>query len=239
MKNPYTNTMGIEDPEYFCGREEEIERIYSNLCKQTPISISVIGERRTGKTSLLEYISDPYAISFVIEKYNREYGLGLDFDPKKFIFVYVDLQFAGAMSECEFWRFVLEETLEKVKGDATLEEELKQVLSKNDIKITDIRRLVRKINRDGYRLIYLFDEFESLIGNENLDISFYKGLRGLAKELSLVTSTKKSLYELTIPKEGVSKEDLGSEFFNIFAVPYIKLGLFNESDVYRLMGLVS
>lgn len=226
--------MGIEDPEYFCGREEEIKSIYSNLCKPTPIYISVIGERRMGKTSLLEYIANPSVISSNIEKYNRDYKL--DLDPKKFIFVNVDLQLAGAMSEYEFWRFILDETLENVK-DATLKEEVKQILSKDDIKIIDVRKLGKKIRRSGYTLIYLFDEFESLIGNENIDISFYKGLRSLIKVLSLITSTKKSLYELTIPKEELKEYLSTSEFFNIFAVPYIKLDLFNESDVCKLMGL--
>jgi hypothetical protein len=234
MQNPYTNTGGIEDPEYFCGREEEIKSIYSNLCKPTPIYISVIGERRMGKTSLLAYIANPSVISSNIEKYNRDYNL--DLDPKKFIFVNVDLQLAGAMSEYEFWRFILDETLENVK-DATLKEEVKQVLSKDDIKIIDVSKLGKKIRRSGYKLIYLFDEFESLIGNENMDISFYSGLRSLIKVLSLITSTKKSLYELTIPKEKLKKYLSTSEFFNIFAVPYIKLDLFNESDVCKLMGL--
>ena len=230
-KNPYTSTRGIENPEYFCGCEKEIERIYGNLLNPTPISISVIGERRIGKTALLEYISNPFSI----EKIIREYGL--DLDPRKFVFVYVDLQFAGSMNESEFWKFVLELTLEKVKGNATLEENINEFQCNNNLKSNDINKLARKISSDGYRLIYLLDEFESLIGNESLKISFYKGLRALAKELSFVTATKKSLYELTIPKEGANKEDLGSEFFNIFNIPYIKLDLFNESDVNKLMGL--
>lgn len=230
-KNPYTSTRGIENPEYFCGCEKEIERIYGNLLNPTPISISVIGERRIGKTALLEYISNPFSI----EKIIREYGL--DLDPRKFVFVYVDLQFAGSMNESEFWKFVLEETSEKVKDNATLEENVKQFQGKNDLKSSDINKLARKISSDGYRLIYLLDEFESLIGNESLKICFYQGLRALAKELSFVTATKKSLYDLTIPKEGVNKEDMGSEFFNIFNIPYIKLDLFNENDINKLMGL--
>ena len=230
-KNPYISIRGIEDPEYFCGREKEIERICGTLFNPTPISISVIGERRIGKTALLEYISYPFLIEKIVTKYD------LNINPKKFIFVYVDLQFAGSMDESEFWDFVLELTLEKVNGNAILEEHINQFRCKNDLKSNDINKLARKLSSDGYRLIYLLDEFESLIGNEYLKISFYKGLRALAKELSFVTATKKSLYELTIPKEGANKEDLGSEFFNIFSIPYIKLDLFNKSDVYELMGL--
>lgn len=53
MKNPFTCRGRIEDPNLFWGRSEEIRDIKTRLA--TMQNVSVVGERRIGKSSLLYY----------------------------------------------------------------------------------------------------------------------------------------------------------------------------------------
>ena len=51
--NPFTYGNPISDPQRFIGRRREVEQIYSRLLNPEFESSSIVGERRTGKTSLL------------------------------------------------------------------------------------------------------------------------------------------------------------------------------------------
>jgi serine/threonine protein kinase len=51
QRNPYLNRVMIANPSEFFGRDRDIRRIYSRLDAQRPQSISVVGERRIGKSS--------------------------------------------------------------------------------------------------------------------------------------------------------------------------------------------
>ena len=47
------NRVMIQDIEEFYGRDVEVEKIYSRIGSSRPQSISIVGERRIGKSSLL------------------------------------------------------------------------------------------------------------------------------------------------------------------------------------------
>src|SRR5205823_2427048 len=61
MSNPYT-IRPVTAPEYFVpargGRGTQARRILHNICRANPLpdSVSIVGERRFGKTSLLGYL---------------------------------------------------------------------------------------------------------------------------------------------------------------------------------------
>src|SRR6266567_9526318 len=78
--NPFTYGNPISHPTRFFGRQHEIEQIFSRLRNVEFESSSLVGERRIGKTSLLNYVAHP--------DIRRAHGL----DPDKYLFVYVDLQ---------------------------------------------------------------------------------------------------------------------------------------------------
>jgi hypothetical protein len=58
-RNPYLNRVAIKDPKQFFGRTREVSKIFSRIGASRPQSISVVGERRIGKSSLLYYINHP------------------------------------------------------------------------------------------------------------------------------------------------------------------------------------
>ncbi len=54
LPNPFTQRGAIRDPAQFFGRQAELNQIFSCIGKMQ--SVSVVGERRIGKSSLLHYI---------------------------------------------------------------------------------------------------------------------------------------------------------------------------------------
>jgi len=56
--NPFTYGNPISDPRRFFGREREIELVFSRLRNAEFESSSLVGERRIGKTSVLNYLAD-------------------------------------------------------------------------------------------------------------------------------------------------------------------------------------
>lgn len=66
--NPFIYGKPILDPDRFCGRAEEVRRVFA--CQRKAESVSIVGERRIGKISLLEYIED--------QGVREKHGLGLE-----------------------------------------------------------------------------------------------------------------------------------------------------------------
>jgi len=79
-KNPYLNRVMIKRQNDFYGRKKEVRKIYSRLDAPQPQSISIVGDRRIGKSSLLNYI---------YTKNNRKQYMQ---NHDSSIFVYLDFQ---------------------------------------------------------------------------------------------------------------------------------------------------
>ena len=54
--NPYTNRVMINNKRFFFNRFSEIERIFSRIGGERPQSVSVVGKRKIGKSSLLFHV---------------------------------------------------------------------------------------------------------------------------------------------------------------------------------------
>ena len=94
--NPFTYGNPIPDSGRFFGRSREVEQVFSRLRNEEFESSSVVGDRRIGKTSLLNYLADP--------RVRAAHDLG----PEQYIFVYVDLQMVDeAMGPEQLWRLLL------------------------------------------------------------------------------------------------------------------------------------
>src|SRR5215471_18537554 len=76
--NPYLNRTAIREDRDFFGRRREMATIFSRIEAREPQSVSIVGERRMGKSSLLR----------ALLRRRTEF---LD-RPDEFIFVHLDLQ---------------------------------------------------------------------------------------------------------------------------------------------------
>jgi hypothetical protein len=203
QKNPFFHRGPIKDIDHFIGRDGIVSHIFDRL--RHAEDCSIIGPRAIGKTSLLHYIS------------HKELVRKNHLDPRKYLFVYHDLQrFGEKVTVDDFYYEMLSKTSSQViHGDLISENEIKQINkeSTNVIKETnralfemkDLEDLIGALSERDYKVVYMFDEFESIANNPSFDFSFYGQLRALsgnpAYKVAFITASKKSMYELTFVED--------------------------------------
>ena len=202
LENPFFHRGPIRDPEYFYNREREAKRALQMLGKRQ--SVSVIGPRKIGKTSLLFHISQPEVI--------QQHGL----DPSKHLFVYVNCEDLGRLDRDILYTLLMGE----IADQATRQEHYVS-FPVRPISHLEFERAIGQVCHLNLKLILLFDEFELLSRNQNLGFEFFSGLRSLTTRFDVAYLTVSRRPLLALPHS-----DEYSPFFNIF-VP-LRLGLFSQ-----------
>ena len=217
--NPFTYGNPISDPARFFGRRREIEQIFSRLRNAEFESSSVVGEYRTGKTSLFKYLSHPSVI--------KAQGL----DPRRFVFLYDDLgMLSKATTPTRFWQRLLRKISRKV-GEPGLKAIAREAGKAKTIDTYTLADFFDIVDEQGWHVILLLDEFENVTKSPAFGPDFFTGLRSLAihHPLALITSSRRELIDLCH-----SKEVSSSPFFNIFA--NINLRLFTPEEAQELIS---
>lgn len=197
-RNPYLNRVAIKDPKQFFGRTREVSKIFSRIGASRPQSISVVGERRIGKSSLLYYINHPEIRARFLDR------------TASYAFAFIDLQQKRRLTLTEFFKelFAL---LAKEIGDDSL----------NSLEPTfdSVRSVLETFRRDSRKLIVLFDEFDAITTNRAFDLEFYSFLRSVANnyDVAYVTSSARDLQELCH-----TQLIADSPFFNIFTNVFLR-----------------
>jgi AAA-like domain len=217
--NPFTYGNPISDPRRFFGRAREVAQIFGRLGNEEFESSSVVGDRRIGKTSLLNYLADP--------DIRAAHGL----KPERYHFFYVDLQMVDErMGPEQLWRrlLVLMRRYCTAEGIARVLATLERC---ERLTTFDLDELFQEVDDNGLHIVFLLDEFERVTENVNFAPDFYYGLRSLMirHKVALVTSSRLELIELC-----QSEAVRSSPFFNIFA--NINLRLFSEADWQLLIS---
>ncbi|MBN1812621.1 MAG: AAA-like domain-containing protein [Anaerolineae bacterium] len=211
--NPFTYGNPISAPARFFGRKAEVEQVYTRLLNAEFESSSIVGERRAGKTSLLNYIAHPSTA--------QAHGLA----PDRYIFVYVDLQMVDQKTTpSRFWSRLLHRVARELK-DEELQAEFEEAIGQEVIDNYTLDDLFSFTDERDLGFILLLDEFENVTENANFDTDFFYGLRALAihHNLALITASRQELITLCH-----SDAVRASPFFNIFA--NVNLPAFNEED---------
>jgi serine phosphatase RsbU (regulator of sigma subunit) len=192
--NPYLNRTMIRDIKDFYGRKREVARIYSRIGTAHPQSVSIVGPRRIGKSSLL---------NFIYQAENREKYLKDASRSHKFIFI--DFQERKKISLPEFFSALFDLLSREFQGQLRISEAPSY---------EGLKEVVTQIQQQGLKLIMLFDEFDSITQNPNFDMEFFAFLRALANryDVAYVMSSGRHLQELCH-----TKEIADSPFFNIFS----------------------
>src|SRR5215471_2353155 len=197
-RNPYLIRVAIKDISQFFGRAREVSRIFSRLGASRPQSISVVGDRRIGKSSLLYYISNP-EIRFRF----------LD-EPSSYVFAFIDLQQKRRLTPSELFRELFSLIAREI-GDRSLVD--------LDSTYDSVRGLLERFWREERKLVVLFDEFDTITTNRAFDLEFYSFLRSIANnyDVAFVTSSARDLQELCR-----SQFIADSPFFNIFTNVFLR-----------------
>jgi class 3 adenylate cyclase len=204
-ENPYFHRGPIKETRYFYGRARETALALQMV--RNGQSVSVIGPRRVGKTSLLLHLADTAV--------QAEHG----FAPRQSLFVYIDGQALGGSSESDTLRITFQEVAIQTDQEAV---GIHQVVD-----CRSFEQAVRELVEPGQQLVFLIDEFECLGENQSLGTHFFSFLRSLTLRYSIVTASQAPLLAL------IGKGQVGSHFFNVFEPIY--LGLFSEDDAYCLI----
>ena len=213
--NPFYYGSVIKDINLFVGRNQEIAEIYEAV--RSSASVSIVGERRLGKSSLLMHLVDPQV--------RENNGL----DASRFIFVYFDFLGYSSITPTELWRRLLTNVLEQIPSPG-LATQTQTLLSQEKIEIADLEWLLKRYKDVNINLILLFDEFDSVAQNPNFDLTFFGGLRNLSRySLSYIIASHRALSELSF----FHPEAVVSPFFNIFR--RINLGGFSRDEINVLL----
>ncbi len=211
VQNPFGLRGGIE-PERFIVPERLIREITEDLVKKQ--SISIVGARMMGKTSLLKFLASPRC-----RAYYRESG-----QVPELQFVYFDFQEYSRKS-----RNALLPELAHAMSDALSDKERFQgqthAEALNWIKQTVGRR------RTGDRLwILLFDEFDRVVELRGIDKPFFDELRSLPQHynICLVIASRQQVSDLPLPQSVGT-----SPFFNFLKEHF--LAVWDEPVARSLM----
>ncbi len=206
--NPYLSRTMIRRPEQFFGREREVRRVFALLDADPPASVSIVGDRRIGKSSLLNFVYQPS---------NRVRHLR---QPERMVMAFLDLQQKDMTVE-SFARLLI--------GTTRLEAGDLVDLSDCSHDLDGIREMVIRMQKLELRLVVILDEFERLAGT-NFTLGFFGFLRHLANnyDVAYVTSSMHDLPSLCHDK-AISE----SPFFNFFTT--IRLSAFEFEEAKELI----
>jgi len=209
-RNPYLNRVAIKDPEQFFGRTREVSKIFSRIGASRPQSISVVGERRIGKSSLLNFINDRQVRQRFLDQ------------PERYAFAFIDLQQKRRLTLIEFFKELFS-LLAKETGDKSL--------ARLKPSFDSLRTVLEHFRRDERKLVVLFDEFDAITTNQAFDLEFFSFLRSIANnyDVAYVTSSARDLQELCH-----TQLIADSPFFNIFTNVFLRA--FTRKEALELIG---
>ena len=190
------------------GREQKIHEISSYLRRSDkPGSISVLGERRMGKSSLLNQV------------------VGVLAAEENLVTLHGTAQDLGDIKKTNFFSM-----LHLAIGRA-----LGHVVKKPAKEYVVLRKAVEQWARQGYRFVLVLDEFEALTANKKLDSEFFGNLRALGERLEyrfgFALASRRPLDVLCREHRVES-----SSFWYIFGLPHV-LGLLGDQEVLDLITL--
>jgi len=208
-RNPYLNRVMIRDIESFFGRKKEVAKLFSRISAVYPQSISIVGPRKIGKSSLLNFISNKSIRGKYLEA------------PDDYAFVFMDLQERRNIALLDFFRSLFDLLSDELGGRIAVEEEPDY---------GGLKKLLLRLKREKIKLIVLFDEFDAITENKNFGADFFAFLRSMANnyDVAYITSSGRDLQELCH-----TQEIADSPFFNIFSALYLRA--FDRGDAIDLI----
>lgn len=212
IDNPYFHRGAIRRLEDFIGREAEVSQILGLL--RNGQSVSLIGPRRIGKSSLLLHLCHTDV--------RASFGL----EPPRALFVMLDSQeLAGSPPEEVY------ELMYTGLVDAAAQAGLSITTTEEPGTYRALDRALQQVAQRQIGMVVLLDEFELLAANRHLTPYFFARLRGLTTKygLAFLTTSQRPLFAIT-----AEEEVLSSPFFNIFVT--VPLGLFSEEEARRLIA---
>ncbi|MCP4154485.1 MAG: tetratricopeptide repeat protein, partial [bacterium] len=215
--NPYKwrNRLPAESKMFF-GRQREMRRLWDLLEGESPQHISIVGERRIGKSSLA------YRLFHELKKETAALAIYLDCH---------QLPKTGESGDTQetFYRRLSRSFKEALATNNTVSETLGKETGEFG-NYREFRRFVGAVSGNNIKLVMFLDEFEHLPKKGFADNSFFSNLRALGDapdfSLAFVTLSKRKLKELT------HQSIQTSGFYNIFET--VIIGLLDHESIKQM-----
>jgi len=188
-QNPFALSEPVTKPTYFYGQRNDIQRVFARIGATRPQSISILGEKAMGKTSLLNTLTNPETKEELLS------------EPDLFLFGHIHLRERDDWEPELFFR-ALTDALRVTHRDLP-----------SASKYDEFRALIQHLDSDGLSLVAFLDDFDVITQSQAFPLTFFSFLRSMANTYNVgyVTSSSESLQRLC-----VSKDVEESPFFNIF-----------------------
>lgn len=194
MRMPYVVGPPVKLPSDFFGRAEQTRQFFETLAGPQLQCVSVLGLRRAGKTSFLQYVAHPEVMATYLP------------DPQRYVMIYIDI--SACKSPADFYTRVYRRLLNALPRSISAAER-----SQIAADVYTLESLLYEFH--GRRVVLLMDEFDHLRSAAFSD-DFMTELRALAGvwnyELGYVTA---SYWDLSRIGNFVGLPPT-SPFYNIF-----------------------
>jgi hypothetical protein len=190
-ENPFYMLNPISDPTQFYGQSLMLDPIYSTI--KHGQSVSLVGPRRTGKSSILRCMG------------HLEIQARFRYDLSRLVFVYLDLRTYLKKTCSDFFDDVSRKIISACSGELTFQ--LPPVEGEDKFS-----QLLEQVTQQGFHIVLLLDAFDNVIRNQQFDPEFFLFLRAqaMAGQVCYVTASISPLSDISHP--GIKT----SPFFNIF-----------------------
>ena len=185
--------------ENFYNRKDEVEMATGFLKRLQ--NFSVVGERRIGKTSFLEYVLSQDVL--------QAYGI----DPENHILVYLSLNGLYGISR----ELLISAIVKQITEQTQVETDSPNIFD-------TLKAHIRKLALDGKNLVIALDEFECIAPILDSDFSYW--LRFIFQEQNVVAITSSQ----TTVRELETSGGTASPLFNIFGNIFLGLFLRKETE---------
>jgi len=181
----------VTDIKNFIGRVSLASKIYSRIGAGRPQSVSIVGDLKIGKTSLINYLTDPQIMKTYLDS------------PASYIFIKISISENNIETLEQFVKLLSDQISQKS------EYPFDNTLSYYDW----FKKAAEALTKEGRKLIIFLDDFNLITQNENFPLEFFSFLRSMANNYNVayVTTSYHDLQKLCI-----SKDVEESPFFNIF-----------------------
>ena len=214
MENFFDNPTTLRDPEHFVGREEQLKRIFGLLKARQ--SISLVGPRRFGKTSLLTCLRS----SEIQQKFN--------FDGSRFLFLYLDLQKRSMKVRVDFF----DEVHRTLKEQS---QHLGYTVTEGFDKDDEFDALLDEFQQHHLHPVLMMDAFDEIMQYQPINENGLGFLRSEGSEgkISYITSSMEQLVPIFRELLPGNAKIGSSPFYNIFAT--IRLTPFSVQEAQTLL----
>lgn len=208
--NPFFHRGAIRRAEEFHGRFDQLSQILGLF--RNGQSVSVVGPRRIGKSSLLLHLRRPTT--------QQESEMA----PTKAVYALIDCQELGDSPPEEVYEALMTCIMDSAGMRSSASSQIERPGTYRSLDV-----VLGELFREGSSVFVLLDEFELLAANERLTPYFFARLRGLTTKygLAYLTASQRPLFDIT-----ADEQILSSPFFNIFVT--LSLGLFSNQEAEEL-----